>query len=39
MRFSKLWSDLDTFELHVYSCSHHPKDGHVNGRNMSVTTM
>jgi hypothetical protein len=39
MWFSKFWSDLDTFELHVCSCSHHPEDGNMGGPNMSATTM
>jgi len=25
--------------LYLYSCSHHPEDDHVSGRNMSVTAV
>jgi len=30
---------LDTFELYLYSCSHHPEDGHMSDRKMSMTTI
>jgi hypothetical protein len=35
----KLWSDLDTFELHLYSCPHQPDDSHKGGQNMLVTAI
>jgi len=33
----ELWSNLDSFEFFLYSCSHYPEDGHVSGRKMLVT--
>jgi len=32
----KLWCDLDTLQLYLYYCSHHPEDGHMRGRNTLV---
>ena len=32
----KRWSDLDTFLLHLHSCSQHPEDVHMSGRNRLV---
>jgi hypothetical protein len=34
-----LWSDLDTFKLHLYSCPHQPDDNHKSGQNMLVTAI
>jgi len=27
----KPWSDCDTLYIYLYSCAHHPEDGHVSG--------
>lgn len=35
----KLWSDLDTFLLYLYSYYLHPEDGHVSCRSMLVSTV
>ena len=35
----KLWSDLDTFKLHLYSCPHQPDDSHKSGQNILVTAI
>ena len=33
----KLWSDLGTFKLHLYSCPHQLDDSHNSGQNVLVT--
>jgi len=35
----KLWSDLDTFKLHLYSCPHQPDGRHKSGQNILVTAI
>ena len=35
----KLRSDLDTFYLYLYSCSHQPYNDHLSGLHMLMTTM
>lgn len=35
----KLGSDLDAYELYLYSSSHHAEDGHKWLKNMLVTSM
>jgi len=27
------------YKLYLYSCSHHPEDGHMSGRNVSIITV
>jgi len=39
LRFLKLCSDLDTFQLYLYSFSHYPEDVHMTGRYSLVTTI
>jgi len=34
-----IWIDFETLEMYSYSCSNHPEEGYISGRNMSVITM
>jgi len=31
-----MWNGFDAYK-YLYSCSHHPEDGHTSGRNMATT--
>jgi hypothetical protein len=34
-----LWGDFNTLLLYLYSCSHHPRDSHMIGLNISEITI